>query len=57
MDEMAAAQGKADIAPAFLLSNPKGRTEGQRIALNPKAKEVMIGGERAVEVYSFPEIF
>jgi hypothetical protein len=57
LDEMAAAQGKADIAPAFVLSNPKGRTEGQRIALNPKAKEVMLGGERAVEVYSFPEIF
>jgi hypothetical protein len=57
MDEMAAAQGPADIAPAFILTNPKGRTEGQRIALNPKAKEVMLGGERAVEVYSYPEIF
>jgi hypothetical protein len=57
MDDLAVAQGKADIPPAFVLSNPKGRMEGQRIALNPKAKEVMIGGERAVEVYSFPEIF
>src|SRR5262249_39764434 len=33
MDEMAAAHGQADIAPAFILSNPKGRTEGQRIAI------------------------
>jgi hypothetical protein len=57
MDEMAAAQGAADIAPRFVLSNAKGRVEGQRIAINPKAKEVMVGGERAVEVYSFPEIF
>jgi hypothetical protein len=57
MDEMAAAHGNADIAPAFVLSNPKGRVEGQRIAINAKAKEVMVGGERAVEVYSFPEIF
>jgi hypothetical protein len=57
MDDMAAAHGTADIAPAFVLANPKGRVEGQRIAINPKAKEVMVGGERAVEVYSFPEIF
>jgi hypothetical protein len=57
MDEMAAAHGAVDLAPAFVLGNPKGRVEGQRIAINPKAKEVMVGGERAVEVYSFPEIF
>jgi hypothetical protein len=57
MDEMAAGKGTVDLAPAFVLINPKGRVEGQRIAINPKAKEVMVGGERAVEVYSFPEIF
>jgi hypothetical protein len=57
MGAMAAAKGTVDLAPAFVLSNPKGRVEGQRIAINPKAKEVMVGGERAVEVYSFPEIF
>jgi hypothetical protein len=57
MDEMAAAHGTADLAPAFVLSNPKARVEGQRIAIDPKHKEVMVGGERAVEVYSFPEIF
>ena len=57
MNEMAAAHGTTDLVPAFVLSNPKGRVEGQRIAINPKGKEVMVGGERAVEVYSFPEIF
>lgn len=57
MDQMAELQGKTDFAPSFVLSNPSGNVGGQRIALNPKAKEVMVGGERTVDVYSFPEIF
>jgi len=56
-DDLANLHGKADLPPTWVLSNPKGRMEGQRIALNPNGKEVIIGGERAVEVYSFPEIF
>ena len=30
---------------------------GQRIALNTKAKEVVVAGSRSVDIYSFPEIF
>lgn len=57
LDEMASLQGKTDLAPAFVLSNPKGNVGGQRIALNSKAKEVVVAGSRSVDMYSFPEIF
>lgn len=57
LDELASLHGKTDLAPAFVLSNPKGGVTGQRIALNPKGKEAMVGGSRSVDVYSFPEIF
>ena len=47
-----------DVPPMYVLLNPKGRIQGSRIALNPKAKEVLIGsGTRGIEAYSFPEIF
>ena len=47
-----------DVPPLYVLRNPQGRIPGQRIALNPKEKELFIGGgTRGIEVYSFPEIF
>jgi len=47
-----------DIPPLYLLRKPQGPIPGQRIALNPKEKELFIGsGTRGIEVYSFPEIF
>ncbi len=46
-----------NVPPAFVLTNPNGRVNGGRVALNPKDKEVYLGSSPAVEVYSFPEIF
>ena len=45
------------VPPAFVLTNPNGRVNGGRVALNPNGKEVFLGSSPAVEVYSFPEIF
>jgi hypothetical protein len=45
-----------DVPPLFALSSPM-EVQGARVALNPSAKEVIIGGRLWVEVYSFPEIF
>ncbi len=57
-----------DVPPAFVLTNPDGEFEGgNRVALNPNEKEVILAGGtarddlgfdvEAVGVYSFPEIF
>lgn len=43
-----------DVPPAFALSSPN-EVQGARVALNPTAKEVIIGGRLWVEVYSFPK--
>ena len=51
-------QDNGDVPPIYVLRNPQGRIPGQRMALNPKGKELFIGGgTRGIEVYSFPEIF
>jgi hypothetical protein len=46
-----------NVPPLFELRNPKGGDGGGRIALNPKQKEVIIGGGQSVAIYTFPEIF
>jgi hypothetical protein len=45
------------VPPLFELRNPNGGDGGGRIALNPKQKEVIVGGAQSVAIYSFPEIF
>jgi hypothetical protein len=51
-----------NVPPLFELRNPNGGPGGggNRVALNPKEKEVILGGAgipESVEIYSFPEIF
>jgi hypothetical protein len=56
MDELAAAKGKVDLPPTYVLSDPSGALGGGRVTLNPNQKEVIIGQNKLVS-YSFPEIF
>ena len=46
-----------NVPPLFRLNNPNGNIGGGRVALNPKEKEVILGGRTFVTMYSFPEIF
>jgi len=57
IDDIIKIQGRGDVPPAFVLSNPTGKMAGGSIALNPNEKEVFLGGLHSLEVYSFPEIF
>ena len=41
MDDLAAAKGKVDLAPSFVLSDPTGAITGGRVTLNPNGKEVI----------------
>jgi hypothetical protein len=43
--------------PIMRLVNPNGSIGGGRVALNPKEKEVILGGRTFVTIYSFPELF
>ena len=56
MDALAAARGKVDLPPDYVLSDPSGALGGGRVTLNPNGKEVIIGQNELVS-YSFPEIF
>lgn len=57
LDDLMKIQGRADVPPAFVVSNPTGKMAGGSLALNPNEKEVFVGGHNSLEVYSFPEIF
>jgi len=48
-----------NVPPLFEIRSPvsAGALGGGRIALNPKEKEVIVGGGQSVTIYSFPEIF
>ena len=46
-----------DVPPIWVLSNPGASIGGSRIALNPKWKEVIVGGGNNLKTYSFPEMF
>ena len=46
-----------NVPPLFRLTNPNGAIGGGRVALNPKEKEVILGGRTFVTIYSFPELF
>ena len=53
---------KGRVPPLFEIRSPgggagSGALGGGRIALNPKDKEVIIGGGQGVSIYSLPEIF
>ena len=48
---------KGDIPPRWLLGGAKSAVRGARIALNRKAKEVVIGGGATIRTWYFPEIF
>jgi len=56
MDELAAAKGKVDLSPNYILSDPASAIAGGRVTLNPNGKEVIIGQNKLTS-YSFPEIF
>ena len=50
------------VPPLFEISSPaggagSGALGGGRVALNPKDKEVIIGGGQGVSIYSLPELF
>jgi hypothetical protein len=44
-----------DVPPKWLLYT--GRGQNSKFALNPEAKEIIIGGDVKIETFSFPEIF
>lgn len=46
-----------NVPPRWLLGGPKSQLRGTRIALNPKVKEVIVGGGTAIRTYSLPEVF
>lgn len=46
-----------DVPPRWLLGGPKSEVRGTRIAVNPKTKEVIIGGGSTLRTYYFPEVF
>ena len=56
LDALAAAKGKVDLSPDYVLSDPTGALGGGRVTLNPNGKEVIIGQNKLTS-YSFPEIF
>src|SRR5579871_1056929 len=56
LDALAAAKGKVDLPPDYVLSDPSGALGGGRVTLNPNGKEVIIGQNKLTS-YSFPEIF
>jgi hypothetical protein len=56
LDALAAAKGKVDLPPDYVLSDPTGALGGGRVTLNPNGKEVIIGQNKLTS-YSFPEIF
>ena len=56
MDDLAAAKGKVDLPPSYVLSDPTGAIAGGRVTLNPNGKEAIIGQNKLTS-YSFPEIF
>ena len=46
-----------DVPPRWLLGGPQSKMSAGRIALNPKAKEIIVGGGGSIRTYYFPEIF
>ncbi len=52
-------QDDGDVPPRWLISGPQTRLRGSRltIALNPKAREVMIGSGQKIGTYVVPEVF
>ncbi len=48
---------KGDVPPLLTLTEPKGPVLGGELALNPKAKEIIVGGVVTIRKYYLPEIF
>jgi hypothetical protein len=48
---------KGDVPPLLILTDPKGSVPGRKLAFNPKAKEIIVGGGLSIRTYSLPEIF
>jgi len=46
-----------DVPPLLMLTDPAGQVPGRKLAFNPKAKELIIGGSVSIRRYSLPEIF
>ena len=46
-----------DVPPRWVLGGPKADVDGARIALNPKAKEIILAGGDGIKSYYFREIF
>jgi hypothetical protein len=47
-----------EVPPRFIFGGPKAKLDGNNIALNPNAKELItFGNEAGMSGYSFPEIF
>jgi hypothetical protein len=46
-----------DVAPRFLLGGAKTDMAGNEFTLNPKGKEVIVGGATSLRTYYVPEIF
>jgi hypothetical protein len=46
-----------EVPPLLLLTDPEGQVPGRKLAFNPAAKEIIIGGSVSIRRYSLPEIF
>jgi hypothetical protein len=46
-----------NVPPLLLLTDPEGQVPGRKLAFDPKAKEIIVGGSLNVRRYSLPEIF
>lgn len=50
-------QDNGRIPPLLMLTDPAGDVPGRKIAFNPKAKEIIVGGSVSIRRYSLPEIY
>ncbi len=46
-----------DVPPLLILTDPQGPVQGRKLAFNPKAKEIIVGGGVSIRRYYFPEMF
>jgi len=46
-----------NVPPLMIFTDPEAPVPGRKLAFNPKAKEIIVGGGVSIRRYNFPEIF
>ena len=46
-----------DVPPLMIFTDPEAPVPGRKLAFNPKAKQIIVGGGVSIRRYYFPEIF